>query len=118
MTSSPLEPWSLLANWPRTRVSSWRAISSVARPIDEVVAAAGTALIVVSLLDTVGSFWRNHGFIYPASLEPLARAVLLPCWPWIIVSGWMIGGTPSRRGNLRSQRQLAHRWPFRPDLSA
>jgi hypothetical protein len=94
-----------LSGWPRTRFSDRRARSSLARVVDGVVGLAGAALIGVSLVDAVGTFWHNRVLIFPATLEHLAGALLLPSWPWIMISGLMIFGLPKRDGT---------RWPRRP----
>ena len=114
MRSNPPEPSSLLNNWRRTRFSDWRVRSVIARLIDAAVAAAGVTLIGTSLIDAVGTFWKNKVFIYPATLEHLAGALLLPCWPWIIISAGMIWGIPRRRGNQWQSRRLVSWRPAAP----
>lgn len=101
MTPTSPEPWPLPASWPRTRFSNWRARSPFAHFTDAVVGGAGVALIGASLLDAVGTFWDTHVFFYPSPLEHFAAALLLPCWPWMIISAWMIGGTPRRHQGQR-----------------
>lgn len=95
MTSTP-EPWPLLSRWPPTRFSDWRVRSSLARFLDVVVGVAGAALIGVSLIDAIASFWHDTVLIYPTALQRFAGVVLLPCWPWILVSAWMVYGMPRR----------------------
>lgn len=82
--------------WPPTRFAEWRVRSRVARLIDEIVGAAGLILLTMALLDAVCSLWNNEVLIYPGRLEFIAGALLLPSWPWIIASAWMVNGTPRR----------------------
>jgi hypothetical protein len=84
--------------------------SLLARRIDEVVGLAGLVLVGVSLLDAVASFWHDEVVIYPAALERVAGVVLVLGWPWIMVSAWMIYGTPRRRGRSWSAGSWRPSW--------
>ena len=99
-----------LSGWPHTRFSDRRARSSLARVVDYIVGLAGAALIGVSLVDAVGTFWHNRVLIFPATLEHFAGALLLPSWPWIMISGLMVFGLPKRDGTRwpRRSRRLAY----------
>jgi hypothetical protein len=81
-----------LAGWPPTRFAPWRLRSQVCVPVDWLVGAAGAILIVLPGLDSVLSWPTNNVIVDPATLVHLSTALLLSCWPWIIVSGWMVTG--------------------------
>ncbi|MDA8397459.1 MAG: hypothetical protein M0Z29_06365 [Actinomycetota bacterium] len=89
-------------SWPPTRFANWRTHSVLARRADDLVTIAGIALILLSLADSIGSFWHNHVYIHPAALEHFAAILLIPCWLWTLVSAWMVAGIPRRNDN---------RWP-------
>jgi hypothetical protein len=111
MTPAWPDDSALLSGWPYTRFSDRRARSSLARMIDDIVGLAGAALIGVSLVDAVGTFWHNRVLIFPATLEHLAGALLLPSWPWIMISGLTIFGLPKRDGTRRLRRpRLMANW--------
>lgn len=45
------------------------------------------------MVDAIATFWSNTVLVYPAALEHISGALLLPTWPWIIISAWMLLGT-------------------------
>jgi hypothetical protein len=107
------EPGSWRAGRPHgpaaTRLSgfaAWRSRSRVCACLDWLVGAAGLALTVVPLCDSVVSWPRNTVLLYPGALERLAGVLLLPSWAWVLTSWWMVAGTPSRgRRTVRSPRR-------------
>jgi hypothetical protein len=120
MTPALADDSALLSGWPRTRFSDRRVRSSFARVVDGIAGLAGAALIGVSLVDAVATFWHNRVLIFPAALEHFAGALLLPSWPWIMISWLMIFGLPKRSGTRRprSPKRTANRRQAAPWAAA
>lgn len=64
--------------------------------VDDLLGLAGLILAGLSLIDAMATFWHSTVLIYPGRLEHIAASLLLPFWPWILVSIWMIFGNPRR----------------------
>lgn len=86
-----------LANWPPTRFAAWRVRSPFCEVLDALTAFAGLVLTVLSAADSIASWHSDYVLVTPSTLEHVAGAILLPTWPWMIVSAWMVIGVRSGR---------------------
>ena len=87
-----------LRNWPPTRFAVWRVRSRFCKVLDVITAFAGLVLTVLAAADSIAS-WHSDYVLVPAStLEHVAGAILLPTWPWMLVSAGMVMGV--RRDRL------------------
>jgi hypothetical protein len=93
--------------WPPTRFAEWRVRSRLCLGLDVLTASARLVLVVVSTADSIASWRSNYVFLPPTALEHLAGWILLPSWPWMIISAVMVYGL--RRERWRDSR----RWGIR-----
>jgi hypothetical protein len=75
-----------LVNWPPTRFAAWRVRSRICNVLDVLTAFAGLVLTVLSAADSIASWHSDYVLVPPSTLEHVAGAILLPTWPWMIVS--------------------------------
>ena len=87
-----------LVNWPPTRFAAWRVRSRFCKVLDVLTAFAGLVLTVLAAADGIASWRSDYVLVPPSTLEHVAGAILLPTWPWMLVSAWMVIGV--RRGRL------------------
>jgi hypothetical protein len=86
-----------------TRLARWRLGSGACAVADVVGAAAGASLYLVAGIDSMMSWPSNRVLLSDGDLSRVAAVLLIPSWPWLLVSGAMITDW-DRRGRRRSAR--------------
>lgn len=97
-----------------TRLTRWRLRSGLCAWIDTIAGLAGVGLFVLVAVDCVYS-WPSDAVLLPErDLSLVAGWVLLPFWPWMIASLFVIFGIPARDQRRRSRRGGPRAWRMSP----
>lgn len=87
----------------QSRLRQWRARSRTCAVIDAVVVAAGAAVCAITAVDVASTWQDSRAWLDHQHLSVVMGAILIPAWPWLIASIFLV--SPTGRTRLVGQRE-------------